>query len=1131
MILRVPPRNFVFADADWLVSNLTGNLFQPTDVIDAQYWRRHVREPVQFTAGIETLHRQGCKIFVEIGPNATLLSMARRCIPDNERFWLPSLQRGCDDWEQMLQSLGLLYVNGTEVDWLALYQGCTPRPHRLTLPTYPFQRQRCWLEPIATPKNFGFTSRDKAYAHPLLGSRIDPAHTPATHVWQNQLSLRELPYLNDHRVQGAAIVPATAYMEMAMAAAAEIFGTGPQVLTEIENKKMLILRPDTTVTVQVVLTRGAVDKTATFRVYSQPTDSDALEKPIEGWTLHANGKVALGQASVPSQCSMQFDAGAIQARCSEEISGKTFYQKLNAKGNEWGPSFQGIERLWRGDGEALSLVHVPESLQEVFDSYQFHPAVADACGHVLTATISLDKSSHERGGAFVGGGIDEVRLHRRSRSKKLWAYARLRPTTDHRENILIGDVHVFDETGALVSEALGARLWYLEHDQQQPTISENLDDWIYKLQWQVAEQPIQEPARPTAPNTWLIFADKSGVGRALATVFQRQGQKCFLISSGDSYKQLNENTFCVRPDKPEELGQLLKIIADTKQADACGIVHLWSLDAAISEGSPGLEELRSAQNLICGSVLCLVQGLMQIQWRKPPRLWMVTRGAQSVNEEPGPPAVAQAALWGLGRTIALEHSELWGGLIDLDRFSTDDDAAKLLHQAIEFPVREDQLALRGSQRYVARLVRERLTPGGWLPFQCRSDGSYLITGGLGGIGLAVARWLVEKGARQLILLGRTKIPRRIEWRSVDPHSRMARKIAALRELEALGANVHVASVDVGDEVQLHSFLKDYFAEEWPPIRGVMHAAGVMQYQSLMDQDVKAMQDILKPKVMGGWLLHRLLKDEPLDFYVMFSSTSALLSSPLMGSYAAANTFLDALAHYRRALGQPALSVNWGTWAEVGMAVEFDRSGRQIELRGVGTIPTRQGLEALERLLQQGWTQAAVMPMYWRQWQESYPSFAQSPLFTDILHENSSSRDFGRPTLTRESFHAAPAEEGRALLEKYLTDQVAAVLGMSASALDLGRSVSSFGFDSLMAIELKNRVEADLGIVMPIVQFLQGPSVAQLTALLLHELEAPAADAPPSSGVNSGVRRHGDGEALRVESATPPTDETWEEGEI
>ena len=160
-------------------------------------------------------------------------------------------------------------------------------------------------------------------------------------------------------------MPATAYRKWRWLAAAEIFGTGPQVLTEIENKKMLILRPDTTVTVQVVLTQGAVDKTATFRVYSQPTDSDALEKPIEGWTLHANGKVALGQGSVPSQCSMQFDAGAIQARCSEEISGKTFYQKLNAKGNEWGPSFQGIERLWRGDGEALSRVTSPNLYKRV----------------------------------------------------------------------------------------------------------------------------------------------------------------------------------------------------------------------------------------------------------------------------------------------------------------------------------------------------------------------------------------------------------------------------------------------------------------------------------------------------------------------------------------------------------------------------------------------------------------------------------------------------------------------------------------------------------------------------------------------------------------------------------------------
>jgi len=177
----------------------------------------------------------------------------------------------------------------------------------------------------------------------------------------------------------------------------------------------------------------------------------------------------------------------------------------------------------------------------------------------------------------------------------------------------------------------------------------------------------------------------------------------------------------------------------------------------------------------------------------------------------------------------------------------------------------------------------------------RSDGSYLITGGLGDLGLLVARWMVEQGARRLILLARAPLPPRCDWHEVKSGSRLAEQIGAIRELEAMGASVHHTSVDVADEAQLRSFLETYRREAWPPIRGVIHAAGVVENRTILEMDADALKAVLRPKVAGGWLLHRLLAEDPLEFFVLFSSATSLLGSPRLAHYAAANAFLDALA--------------------------------------------------------------------------------------------------------------------------------------------------------------------------------------------------------------------------------------------
>jgi acyl transferase domain-containing protein len=1104
-----------------LVSNLTGQL-ATEETTTAAYWRQHVRAPVRFAESIRFLKSQGHDLFIEIGPKPTLLSLGQRCWVDEDGQtgtvspkWLPSLRAGRADWQQMLESLGELYLSGIEINWTGFERDYLQGRQRLALPTYPFQRQRYWLEQqavtITAPRS---KSRSDKTQHPLLGSRLDLASAPDTYIWQNELDLNQLRYLDDHRVQGVAVVPATAYMEMAMAAAVEVFGPGSLTISNMENKKILTLSEATPPPlVQVVLSSAGGDLLS-FQVFSRVKRLDQVHRPNDPWTLHVSGSLRHDPNGMAA-AAKPFDLEAIQTRCQEQISGHDFYQKLSEKGNQWGPCFQGVKQVWRGNGEALSLVRVPEMLETEVDFYQFHPALSDTCGHVLTSTISLEKSDSSKGGAFVGGGVDETRVYQHPQGLQLWAYARLRQGESRDENILIGDVHIMDETGALVSETIGARLWYLDH-QQQRTLLENLDDWFYEIQWQPQDRQAVQPMEADDKG-WLIFADSQGVGQALHLSLKEQGKQCLLVAPGIQYEKSGDGCYIIRPERPEDWSQFLQDTVISEQWGAFNIVHLWSLDIASPEAAT-IVSLEAAQRLGCTSILYLTQALAQFKWSQAPRMWLVTQGAQAVADQDKAVAFAQAPLWGLGRTLITEFSEFWGGLIDLDPGMTASVSAHCLAQEIKGADSEDQLAIRREQRYVARLVHKRQFSPSPIPTRLRIDGSYLITGGLGGLGLQVAAWLVNNGARHLILMGRTKLPARSEWNQVDMTSRTGQKIAAIQALEALGAAVHLAPVDVADEMQLRTFLDQFAQEGWPPLRGVIHAAGIMQYQSLLEHQATELDAIFRPKVKGGWLLHHLLKDAPLEFFVLFSSASAVLSSPLIGSYAAANAFLDGLAHYRTGQGLPALSINWGLWAEVGMGADFDKGDRAESAGGLGLITPEQGLKALDRLLQQNSPQVSVMPINWEHWQKLYPAFTASPLLAHLIQErtdSSSSSDDSK--LTVETLLTAEVEKRQEMLELYLSNQVASILKLPVATLDIQEPITNLGFDSLMALELKNRIETDLDVVTPMVQILQGPSTHQLTGWILDNL--PEADTLQSSaGATVVPQSSTNGDHLDIEDA-------------
>jgi phthiocerol/phenolphthiocerol synthesis type-I polyketide synthase D len=799
--------------------------------------------------------------------------------------------------------------------------------------------------------------------------------------------------------------------------------------------------------------------------------------------------------------------GAIQQRCREAIEPDRFYDGLQSHGIQLAASFRGIERLWRGDGEALGWIRLPAEIEPGLGEYQVHPALLDACLQVLVAALPAFAAPAEAELPYLPAGLRSFRIVKRP-GKSAWSHARLMQVVPREVDVFEGDVRLLDETGHVLVEALGLRL-----QRSEPALravrpgAGQVDQLYYELRWEESASWQVAPPAPSTIDTWLICMDGSGVGQCLSDLLSDRGAACIELLPAQTYQVRQRGR---RYGVNVASGNDIRRAIDDALADAdfsrCAIVHLWSLDIQASAELNGAA-LEQALELGVGSALNLLQALCVDRGTARPRLWFVTRGAQAAGPDDAPLAVAQAPLWGLGKTCAIEHPELWGGLVDVDPREAAPATALQLLAALTHHHSENQLAFRRGRSYVARLVRRDNQPQSELTL--RPDASYLISGGLWGLGFEAARWLAERGARHLVLLGRSSLPPRETWASLQTDSRLGRQVAGIRELEEAGVDVQYASVDVGDEQQLAGFLRAYRARQPLPICGVLHAASIWQdrqgqslVRPLVHLDQEAVRAVFRPKVVGGWNLYRLLQDAELDFFVLFSSGASLFGSAAQGNYAAAGSFLDALAHYARAAGRPALSVDLGAVSATGFGATQEglRVHEYWESHGIERITPSQVLAALELLIPQRVAQVGVMKLDWSQLQQFYPQLANLPLFAHLAAEGIG--DGGRqvvPSAAQSAFlqslSMAELTERRRLLEEYLRQKVAGVLRLSASALDSESSLTMLGLDSLMAIELKNRIELELQVHIPIVTFLQGPSITQFAGELLAQLAVPTPEAP------------------------------------
>ncbi|BBZ25964.1 mycocerosic acid synthase [Mycolicibacterium madagascariense] len=999
----------------------------------AAYWWQNTRATVLFEPAVRQMLDDGYTHFVELGPHPVLASSILETAGARRVSTIAAQRRNDDDGRTLMSCVAHLYGHGRDVDWAALHPRAGAR--LLRLPSYPWQTKRFWNENPEAAEELHYRP-----VHPLLGQPVDGVHP----TWEAELSTATLPFLSDHRVQGTTVVPGAVFVEMAMAAATEAYGAAYAV-DDLVLHRALILDDACDPLVRTTLDRDR--GTLEFAAFTPAGTGDFA------WTLTATAELnVLGRP--PAGGDATDETGE-----TGSLDGAEFYDRTVAMAFDYGEAFRPITSLVAGTDWARAELAVPAPIADELDAYGFHPALVDGAFQTLF------------GATFTGGG-DGTFVPTRIRRCAVYGPPEEKMTVSVRVVSATGeqiesDVTVASGLGEPLAVFTGFTVRSLS--ASSATSTDRIDRGLYEICWE-ATASAGEPE--TGDASWLVLADASGVGTAVADRLRRLGRRVTVVDSG----------YAIDPALRDQFEELVQAhLAQTP--DLAGIVDCWPLD--VVDGA----DAEVNHRLGVFAVLHLMKALAACETGSP-RVHLVTANAQPI---PGSEllAVEQAAIWGLGRVIGHQEAAAnWGGLVDVD---TADDrtatAARICrHLLADGP--EDQVALRGDTTFVPRLrpCAHLRTP---FPTKLTADAAYVVTGGGGALGRSVATHLAERGARHVVLLNRTAVPPRARWDDLAPEDPAFATVATIGRIERLGTRVTTAAVDVTDAEQVRHWLADHLRDGGRPVRGIVHAAGSVEDRLLINMTEDDFTRVLAPKVAGTRVLHDVFDGHDLEFFVMFGSAGSVIASPGQGNYAAANAVLDAFAHYRRARGLPALTIGWGPWS-VGMVEELGLE-KVYERRGIELITPAAGSRILDRLLHQSTPAVVAISADWNKARQFGLGGALPPMLAGLETVDASpeAAEAGSSVLAGLA-DLSPAERLDVVTD-HVRRIVATVFDSAVADVEPDESLDDLGLDSMMAMEFRLRINATFAIDLPVLEILRGVSVTSLSHRVLAKIELPQSD--------------------------------------
>ncbi|SON63900.1 Phenolphthiocerol synthesis polyketide synthase type I Pks15/1 [Mycobacterium simulans] len=1005
-----------------LVSNVTGELAGP-DYGSSRYWVEHIRRPVRFAESVSYLKDQGATHFIEAGPSGGLSAAIQQTLTSAEALVVPMLGKDQPEVASLLSAVGQAFVAGVGVDWSAVFAGLDAR--RVELPTYAFMRQRFWLSSASVGSADAAALGLAKASHPLLGAVV-PLPDDGGVVLTGRLSLGAQPWLADHVVGGVVVFPGAGFVELAIRAGDEV---GCALVQELVLAAPLVLGQDAAVQVRVVVGGAEGSGCRSVAVYSR------ADQPDMQWVLHAQGALAPDVVAPAVDLSVWPPAEAQPV----EIAGA--YERLAARGFEYGPAFQGLQGLWRSGEEIFAEVAAPEDAGVEMAGMGIHPAVLVAALHA--ALYAAD----DGGGMVVPFSWQQVSLHGVGATR---LRVRIAQCGDDALSVDLADSAGLPvlSVGSLVARPVTAHQLHAEVNAAAGESAQGLLEVAWSAITLDSRSVDRKDPRPVLCWDDFVASGVQGGGEDPVVLWQWGSADQPVVGS---------------------------VYAGTHQA--LEVVQSW------------LAQDRA------GTLVVLTRGAVGL-------------AGEQIRDLGG------AAVWGLVRSAQSEYPGRIM-LIDTDTPTTvgGEGAPDL---SVLVASGEPQLVVRNGVAYAGRLAPSQPAPEVGQLADELAAGTVVITGGTGMAGAVLARHVVTRyGVNHVALVSRR-----------GEHAHGVAEIVA--ELERAGARVLVLSCDVADRAAVAQ-LMTRLGQQCPPLTGVIHAAGTLDDALIGSLTPDRVDTVLRAKVDGAWNLHEATADLGLSMFVLCSSIAGVVGTPGQGNYAAANAFLDALAAHRRASGLTAISLGWGLWEQASTMTAHlsDRDRARMRRTGLAAMTTGQAVEFFDAAMIADHPAVVATRLDRNTLADPALNAGLPLLFNGLVTRRPARRAAANDNTATESalaarLHGLSPDQRHDLLTEVVCAQVALVLGESSPRdIDHDSTFQDLGFDSLTAVELRNRLKTATGLTISPTLTLDYPTPTELARHCSHQLNA---DHHPNSNNNeSGVAASEDERLWSIVKAIPISD--------
>ncbi|MCW5313964.1 SDR family NAD(P)-dependent oxidoreductase [Nostoc sp. KVJ3] len=985
-----------------IISNVTGKPIG-REIATPDYWLRHLRSTVHFSQGFKFLIDSGYRCFLELGPKPVLLGMARLTSQIKEILWLPSIVPGQDEQAQMYRSLAALFANGYSIEWTEVFK----QGRRITLPSYPFQRERYWL----SNSQFAVTEI-KTRLHPFI-SDIKKLATGEI-VFDGEISSDNPNYLAEHKVFEKILFPATGFIEAILAASQKIFADNLAIIENVSIHQALILSESQT-TLQIIFKpKKSFESSYSFEIFSSNSSENT-------WILHVNGEIKPNHQKSPVSVNNWSDLAG------ESVSISRFYELYSQMGISYGNKFQAIQELRYLENGSQAKISIDRSLSD--RRYCLHPVLLDACLQSIGAAFP-ELHGQE---LHLPYGFSSLEFFRNPGSQA-WTHIDIKSDNNSEMSV---NLELYDE-----QEQLCARFTNLVARRTNPASLQRLwqkpeKDCFYQVQWKKLNSVTS--ITTDSNNSWLIFVHPNTALNQLVNLLDKSGERVVIVELSDNYECRSQDKFVINTSQKDDYHRLYQEAYPSGKFPT-GVIFSWGADPVYQS---------------CNAILHLIQTITTSR-EKLPDLWLVTRGAnQILGDKSLQPQ--QSLLWGLGAVINNEYPKVRCVCLDLSS-TVEPDEAEFLFNEFHTSSRESRLALRQGNRYGARLVSATIPTAQKQQLVIR-EGAYLITGGLGKLGLLMAQWLAKMGANHIVLCSRN----------------IQSQPEAIASLIKSGIQITIIGADIASVADMEQIFSR-FGTDLPPLRGVIHAAAVLDDGLLSNQNWERYQNVMRPKVEGTLLLDHHTRNLSLDFFIAFSSAAVILGSPGQSSYAAANAFMDALMQQRQTLGLPGISINWGAW-DTGNAIEKQRFANW----GIQSMSADAALEYLTQLILGNVSQGVILDIDWSTFQQSFN--INQPFFAEILtpKENNSAK-------LLEQLKSVAVDERATTLSQGIEQVLREVTGLPAtSVISQQTSFLELGLNSLMVLEFKNRLETNLACTLSSSVIFDYPNITSLSTYLREQI--------------------------------------------